>query len=540
MQGKWFSRAISWARRCFLTVMGKYVPPLTVASLAMIITSVPCTTPRPVTMPAAGAALSYISYAASAESSRNGAPGSSSVSMRSRASSLPRWRCSATARAPPPSWTCWSRSRRRRTCSRLWAMLLLKAALAGLIWDCKTSIRLLSLLLLGDVHTSKCLSVAAADLLTALAGELSDVLSHFLWLGQLTAVTEQRLDFEFNGLRNIDIRVGMPGATEVDLTHLVRWQAGIGLRHVTGIPGGRIDGVKHGQSRGPMVWMKQIKIVERPATRVHTYDNLGPQAAEHIDNLITKRQRRLHPPIWLSKKDHVLDAQNICGEPLLRLTDLGNLRRRQDQAALVIFTAFPTGRQHKVDFFPFPCPHRCCPATCPVQVIGMSPKDCYHLMCHAVSLSSEFQGYLLSLAMGDVTRNHTLNIRARLTAVYIDTGPRHQRGTLRSQEGHHRRYFFGFAKTSQRHLIAHKILDKYGVFLLAPLPRAAWKQDGTRRHYINHNTVFGKLLGKRFGPAIHARFHGIVGHRSTSLASIDRRNVDDTAPATFAHQRNHH
>src|SRR5262249_57990442 len=133
-----------------------------------------------------------------------------------------------------------------------------KAGLSGLIWDCTPSFQVLYLLPRGLLHPSKRLSVTTATLLTALTGELPDVLSHFLWLGQLTAVTEQRLDFEFNGLRNIDIRVGMPGATEVDLTHLVRWQAGIGLRHVTGIPGGRIDGVKHGQSRGPMVWMKQI------------------------------------------------------------------------------------------------------------------------------------------------------------------------------------------------------------------------------------------------------------------------------------------
>src|SRR4029434_5554888 len=218
----------------------------------------------PVSMPVACAALSYMSYAASAESSRKRAPGASSVSMRSRASSLPRWRCSATARAPPPSWTCWSRSRRRRTCSRLWAMLLLKVALAGLIWDCKTSIRLLSLLLLGDVHTSKRLSVAAADLLTALTGELPDVLSYLLRLGQLTAMAEQRLDFEFNSLRNIDIRVGMPGATEVDLAYLVRWQAGIGLRHVTGVPGSSIE---------------HINMIDCPLSWVHTDDDLGPQAA---------------------------------------------------------------------------------------------------------------------------------------------------------------------------------------------------------------------------------------------------------------------
>src|SRR4029450_9303145 len=68
---------------------------------------------------------------------------------------------------------------------------------------------------------------------------------------------------------------------------------------------------------------------------------------------------------------------------------------------------------------------------------------------------------------------------------------------------------------------------------------AAWEQDGTWRHYIYHNTVFGKLLGKRFGPAIHARLHGVVGHRPASLTSIDRRNVDDAAPTEFAHEWNH-
>ena len=42
----------------FLDREGKYVPPLTVASLATMITSRPETRPMPVTMPAAGASLS--------------------------------------------------------------------------------------------------------------------------------------------------------------------------------------------------------------------------------------------------------------------------------------------------------------------------------------------------------------------------------------------------------------------------------------------------------------------------------------------------
>ena len=59
----------------------------------------------PVTMPAAGAASSYMPSAASAENSRKARAGSTSRSMRSRAVSLPRLRCRATASAPPPSRT---------------------------------------------------------------------------------------------------------------------------------------------------------------------------------------------------------------------------------------------------------------------------------------------------------------------------------------------------------------------------------------------------------------------------------------------------
>ena len=66
-------------------------------------TSRPDTRPMPVTMPAPGASSSYMPAAASGESSRNGEPGSSSRSIRSRTGSLP---CVAVALestlAPPP------------------------------------------------------------------------------------------------------------------------------------------------------------------------------------------------------------------------------------------------------------------------------------------------------------------------------------------------------------------------------------------------------------------------------------------------------
>src|ERR1700688_3818448 len=50
-------------------------------------------------------------FAASAENSRNGEPGSTRRSMRSRATSLPRLRCRSTAIGPPPP-------RARARCSR--------------------------------------------------------------------------------------------------------------------------------------------------------------------------------------------------------------------------------------------------------------------------------------------------------------------------------------------------------------------------------------------------------------------------------------
>src|SRR5690348_2161421 len=103
MQGRRFSSATSCARRCFFTVIGKYVPPFTVASLATTITSQPLTRPMPVMSPAAGAASSYMPCAANGDSSRNGEPGSSRARMRSRGSSLPRATCFSRAFSPPPS-----------------------------------------------------------------------------------------------------------------------------------------------------------------------------------------------------------------------------------------------------------------------------------------------------------------------------------------------------------------------------------------------------------------------------------------------------
>src|SRR5438874_11380545 len=115
MQGKRFCSAISCARRCFFTVSGKYVPPLTVASFATITHSRPSTTPMPVTIPAAGACPSYSPQAAGGESSRKAVSGSTRRSTRSRAVSFPRDRCRSVASGPPPRATSVVRSRNSAT-----------------------------------------------------------------------------------------------------------------------------------------------------------------------------------------------------------------------------------------------------------------------------------------------------------------------------------------------------------------------------------------------------------------------------------------
>ena len=66
------------------------MPPFTVASLQTIIACRPDTRPMPAIMPAPGTSPSYMSQAASWPISRNGEPGSSSRSTRSRGSNLPR------------------------------------------------------------------------------------------------------------------------------------------------------------------------------------------------------------------------------------------------------------------------------------------------------------------------------------------------------------------------------------------------------------------------------------------------------------------
>ncbi len=101
MTGSRFASAMSCARKLLRTVHGLLVPPRTVGSLAEIRHSVPSITPIPVTtLPPT---VNSVPHAASGDNSRNGVSGSSSSSIRSRASSLPRPRCRSVYFGPPPA-----------------------------------------------------------------------------------------------------------------------------------------------------------------------------------------------------------------------------------------------------------------------------------------------------------------------------------------------------------------------------------------------------------------------------------------------------
>ena len=99
--GSRFSSAICAARKIFLTVHGLLAPPFTVGSLAVIMHSTPSTTPIPVTTEAP--TVKSEPQPASGDSSRNAEPSSTSSSIRSRGSSLPRAWCRSTYFSPPPA-----------------------------------------------------------------------------------------------------------------------------------------------------------------------------------------------------------------------------------------------------------------------------------------------------------------------------------------------------------------------------------------------------------------------------------------------------
>ena len=99
--GRPFFSAISEARKIFFTVHGLLAPPFTVGSLAVIMHSTPSMTPMPVTTDAP--TVKSEPQPASGDSSRNALPSSTSSSIRSRGSSLPRAWCRSTYFSPPPA-----------------------------------------------------------------------------------------------------------------------------------------------------------------------------------------------------------------------------------------------------------------------------------------------------------------------------------------------------------------------------------------------------------------------------------------------------
>ncbi len=99
--GRPFSSAICDARKILRTVQGFDAPPFTVGSLAVIMHSTPSTTPIPVTTLAP--TVKSEPHPARGESSRKAEPSSTSSSIRSRGSSLPRAWCRSAYFGPPPA-----------------------------------------------------------------------------------------------------------------------------------------------------------------------------------------------------------------------------------------------------------------------------------------------------------------------------------------------------------------------------------------------------------------------------------------------------
>src|SRR5581483_7242506 len=77
---------------------------------------------------------SYMPYAASCESSRNGLPGSISMATRSRGRSLPRAACFARAASPPPASIARTFSRRSATSALIAARLAANVASRASSW----------------------------------------------------------------------------------------------------------------------------------------------------------------------------------------------------------------------------------------------------------------------------------------------------------------------------------------------------------------------------------------------------------------------
>ena len=134
--GSRLAAAISPARRVFASDHGLIAPPRTVGSFATIRHSTPSTTPMPVTVLAPTG--KSVPNAATDDSSRNGLSGSSSSSIRSRGSSLPRpwWRVTYFSPPPPRAWSSASSSSARRSSSA--SRLAVKAGADGSIVLCRT------------------------------------------------------------------------------------------------------------------------------------------------------------------------------------------------------------------------------------------------------------------------------------------------------------------------------------------------------------------------------------------------------------------
>src|SRR5262245_9900026 len=102
------------------------------------------------------------------------------------------------------------------------------------------------MLLLGDFQAPEALGVPAANLLAMPGGNLPHILGNIFGLGDLAAVTEERLNLQLERVCDVHIGVGMSGTTEIHLSHLVRGQSLVRLWDVGRGASRWVDSVKHG------------------------------------------------------------------------------------------------------------------------------------------------------------------------------------------------------------------------------------------------------------------------------------------------------
>src|SRR5260370_3398039 len=131
------------------------------------------------------------------------------------------------------------------------------------------------------------------------------------------------------------------------------------------------------------------------------------------------------------------------------------------------------------------------------------------------------------------------NVGARLAAVHGDAGAVEQTCLLRAHERHQRGHLLDRAKPPQRHLRAHELRDGLRVRLLTPLPAPDLPEDRYWGDAVDGHASRRHLARKRGGEADLGCLGGVVSRGPTRLATPNRPDDHDAAPASVDHPGQH-